>query len=84
MVLNRANSKVGMKRGEVEAALETKVRFEVPSDRAVPLSVNRGNPAVLTESAPSFSKAVREMADARSRGGRQGAEAPHVQARPVR
>jgi pilus assembly protein CpaE len=62
LVLNRANSKVGMKRGEVEGALETKVRFEVPSDRAVPISVNRGNPAVLAESGADFSKAIREMA----------------------
>jgi pilus assembly protein CpaE len=64
VVLNRANSKVGMKRSEVEAALETKVRFELPSDRSVPLCVNRGNPAVLNESGSSFSKAVREMAKA--------------------
>ncbi|MGH3022673.1 MAG: AAA family ATPase [Gaiellaceae bacterium] len=62
VVLNRANTKVGMKRSEVEGALEVKVRFEVPSDRAVPISVNRGNPAVLAESGADFSKAVREMA----------------------
>jgi pilus assembly protein CpaE len=62
VVLNRANSKVGMKRAEVEGALEVKVRFEVPSDRAVPIAVNRGNPAVLAESGADFSKAIREMA----------------------
>ena len=62
VVLNRANTKVGMKRSEVEGALEVKVRFEVPSDRAVPIAVNRGNPAVLAESGADFSKAVREMA----------------------
>jgi pilus assembly protein CpaE len=62
VVLNRANSKVGMKRGEVEGALEVKVRFEVPSDRAVPIAVNRGNPAVLAESGADFSKAIRDMA----------------------
>jgi pilus assembly protein CpaE len=62
LVLNRANAKVGMKRSEVEGALEVKVRFEVPSDRAVPIAVNRGNPAVLAESGADFSKAVREMA----------------------
>jgi pilus assembly protein CpaE len=64
VVLNRANSKVGMKRNEVESALEVKVRFEVPSDRAVPIAVNRGNPAVLAESGADFSKAVRDMARA--------------------
>jgi pilus assembly protein CpaE len=64
VVLNRANSKVGMKRSEVEGALEVKVRFEVPSDRAVPIAVNRGNPAVLAESGADFSKAIRGMAKA--------------------
>jgi pilus assembly protein CpaE len=62
VVLNRANSNVGMKRGEVEAALEAKVRFEVPSDRAVPLAVNRSNPAVLSDPKADFSRAIREMA----------------------
>jgi pilus assembly protein CpaE len=62
VVLNRANSNVGMKRGEVEAALEAKVRFEVPSDRAVPLAVNRSNPAVLSDPKSDFSRALREMA----------------------
>ncbi|HET9545185.1 MAG TPA: AAA family ATPase [Gaiellaceae bacterium] len=61
LVLNRANSKVGMKPGEVESALEVKVRFSVPSDRAVPIAVNRGNPAVLADSRADFSKAVREI-----------------------
>jgi pilus assembly protein CpaE len=62
IILNRANSNVGMKRGEVEAALEAKVRFEVPSDRAVPLAVNRSNPAVLSDPKADFSRAMREMA----------------------
>ena len=47
---------------EVEAALETKVRFEIPSDRAVPLAVNRGNPAVLADPGCDFSRGVRDMA----------------------
>jgi pilus assembly protein CpaE len=64
IVLNRANSNVGMKRGEVEAALEAKIRFEVPSDRAVPLAVNRSNPAVLSDPKADFSRALREMAKA--------------------
>ena len=61
VVLNRANSNVGMKKGEVEAALETKIRFEVPSDRVVPLAVNRSNPAVLSDPKSDFGRAVREM-----------------------
>jgi pilus assembly protein CpaE len=62
LVLNRANSKVGMQRKEVEAALEMTVRHEVPSDRAVPMAVNRGNPAVLADSKSDFSRSVRELA----------------------
>ena len=61
-VLNRANSKVGMSKKEVEAALEVKMAFEIPSDRAVPLSVNRGTPAVLADSGADFSVAVKKMA----------------------
>jgi pilus assembly protein CpaE len=61
-VLNRANSKVGMKKSEVEQALEVSIDFEVPSDRAVPLSVNRGTPAVLSDPGCDFSKAVRALA----------------------
>ncbi len=62
IVLNRSNSKVGMKPNEVEGALGMKVRFEVPSDRAVPLSVNRGNPVVLAEESADVSRAIRQMA----------------------
>jgi pilus assembly protein CpaE len=64
VVLNRANSKVGMKQREVEAALEQKVRYEVASDRAVPLSVNKGVPAVLEEPGSDFSRAIDGMAKA--------------------
>ena len=62
IVLNRSNSKVGMKPNEVEGALGMKVRFEIPSDRAVPLSVNRGNPVVLAEESADVSRAIRQMA----------------------
>ena len=62
VVLNRANSKVGMQRKEVEAALEMPVRHEVPSDRAVPIAVNRGKPAVIEEARSEFAKALRELA----------------------
>jgi pilus assembly protein CpaE len=62
IVLNRANSKVGMKPNEVEGALGMKVRFEVPSDRAVPLAVNRGNPVVLAEESADVSRSIKTMA----------------------
>src|ERR1043166_1693772 len=62
LVLNRANSKVGMKPKEDEPALERKIDFEVPSDRTVPLAVNRGKPVVLDEEGADVSRAIRAMA----------------------
>jgi pilus assembly protein CpaE len=61
-VLNRANSKVGMKKSEVEGALGVKIGFEVPSDRAVPLGVNRGAPPVLADTGCDFAKSIRVVA----------------------
>ena len=61
-MLNRANSKVGMKKKEVEGALDVKIGFEVPSDRAVPLGVNRGAPAVIADAGCDFARAIREVA----------------------
>jgi hypothetical protein len=45
----------------VEGALGVKIDFEVPSDRAVPLAVNRGVPAVIGDAGAEFSKAIRTM-----------------------
>ncbi len=64
LLLNRANSKVGMKQNEVEHALERKIRFQTPSDRAVPLAVNRGTPVVLVDQAAEFAIALREIGKA--------------------
>ena len=64
VLLNRANTKVGMKESEVETAMERKVRYQIPSDRAVPLAVNRGTPVVLADSGSEFSVAMRNVAKA--------------------
>jgi pilus assembly protein CpaE len=61
-VLNRANSKVGLTKREVEAALKVDVSNEIPSERLVPLSVNRGEAAVLAEPGADYSKAILELA----------------------
>jgi pilus assembly protein CpaE len=61
-VLNRANMKVGLTTHEVEAALKVTITAEIPSDRAVPISVNRGQPAVLSDPGCDFSKAIAALA----------------------
>jgi pilus assembly protein CpaE len=63
VILNRANTNVGLKRSEVEETLRTKVHVELPSDRAVPMAVNGGKPVALAEPGADFSKAVRGLAD---------------------
>ena len=63
VILNRANTNVGLKRSEVEETLRTKVHVELPSDRAVPMAVNRGKPVALAEPGADFSKAIRDLAD---------------------
>ena len=62
VVLNRSNTNVGIQRSEVERALETKIRADLPSDRAVPLGVNRGKPVALNDPGADFSKAILELA----------------------
>jgi pilus assembly protein CpaE len=47
IVLNRADSRVGLQPQEVEKAIGQKIEVRVPSSREVPLSVNRGVPLVL-------------------------------------
>jgi pilus assembly protein CpaE len=62
VLLNRANSNVGIQRAEVERALETKIKADLPSDRAVPLGVNRGKPVALADPGADFAKAMRDLA----------------------
>lgn len=46
LVLNRADSKVGLRLQEVERSLGTPVDVTIPSSREVPLSINQGRPLV--------------------------------------
>jgi pilus assembly protein CpaE len=62
LVLRRTTAKVGMNPREVEDALERKVSFEIPSDGAVALAVNQGNPLVLSDPKTEFSRSIQAMA----------------------
>jgi pilus assembly protein CpaE len=48
LVLNRADSSVGLRLPDVEKALGTNVDVSVPSSRDVPLSINQGTPLATT------------------------------------
>ncbi len=64
LVLNRFNPKVDLKRDEIEAALSTKVCFELPNDPAVREGLNLGRPVVLANERSAFSAAIRHVAAA--------------------
>ena len=63
LLLNRTGSKVGLRPGEVERALDMKVEFEVPSERDVPVSINRGVPIALANPRAGVVKSLGEIAD---------------------
>jgi pilus assembly protein CpaE len=61
-VMNRVNANTGLSTREVEAGLKVKIGCELPTDRAVQVCVNRGEPVVLAEPRSDFSKAIAELA----------------------
>jgi pilus assembly protein CpaE len=62
VVLNRADSKVGLRLPDVEKILGGPVDATIPSSRAVPLSVNKGNPIFLEDPRGHVSDAIRRFA----------------------
>lgn len=62
IVLNRADSKVGLAPGEVERVMDLSVDAMIPSSRMVPTSLNRGEPVVLQEPRSGVTKAIAELA----------------------
>jgi pilus assembly protein CpaE len=63
VVLNRADSKVGLSFAEVENTLQASITAQLPSSRDVPASINRGVPIVLDEPKHPVSVAIRRFAE---------------------
>lgn len=63
LVLNRADSKVGLTVKEVESSLGTQVDAQIPSSREVPFTVNQGQPIVTERSRSGVSDAIRDLLD---------------------
>jgi pilus assembly protein CpaE len=63
VVLNRADSKVGLSVADVEKTLRMPITAQIPSSRAVPASINRGVPIVIDEPSHSVSLAIKSFAD---------------------
>ncbi|MFT7600896.1 MAG: pilus assembly protein CpaE [Acidimicrobiales bacterium] len=62
VVLNRADSKVKLDVGEVEKTLQITAVAHVPSDVAVPISVNKGVPVVLSAPNKDVARAFEQLA----------------------
>lgn len=64
VVLNRADSAVGLRLNEVERSLGTAVDVAVPSSREVPLSINQGTPLVtVAKKRSAVLNALEKLAD---------------------
>ena len=68
VVLNRADSKVGLQLAEVEKTLRVPISVEIPSSRSVPASINRGVPLVLDEPGHPVSVAIKRFAETLATG----------------
>jgi pilus assembly protein CpaE len=62
VVLNRADSKVGLAPLDVERVMKIKVDAQIPSTRLVPLSLNRGEPVVVTDPRSDVTKSIHAIA----------------------
>ncbi len=63
LVLNRADSKVGLAVSEVEKTLKAPISVQIPSSRDVPASINRGVPIVLDDPKHPVSLAIKAFAE---------------------
>lgn len=63
VVLNRADSKVGLSISEVEKTLRTSISVQIPSSRDVPAAINRGVPIVLDDPRHPVSQAIRTLTE---------------------
>lgn len=62
LVLNRADSKVGLSTDEVEKTLKVKITTAIPSSREVPACINRGEVIVRAQPRHPVSHSVRHLA----------------------
>jgi pilus assembly protein CpaE len=77
VVLNRADSKVGLDAGDVERVMRIQVDAMIPSSRLVPTSLNKGRPVVLDEPSSEVSTSIRQLAAKFISRETQGRAVPH-------
>jgi pilus assembly protein CpaE len=63
LVMNRSNSKAKLDNKEIESALKMEIKASVPSDAAVPNSVNEGRPIVEADPKGKIAKGFESVAE---------------------
>jgi pilus assembly protein CpaE len=61
LVLNRADSRVGLTLREIERSLGGRIDVAIPSSREVPFSVNQGSPLALDKPKSAVVKAIADL-----------------------
>jgi pilus assembly protein CpaE len=64
VVLNRADSRVGLTLGDIERVVRSPIVGHVPSTRDVPVSINQGTPLMVGNPTHPVSRAIRDLAEA--------------------
>ncbi|HEX2368861.1 MAG TPA: AAA family ATPase [Acidimicrobiia bacterium] len=62
LVLNRANARARLDEREIEKTLGTNIAARIPSDAAIPASVNEGRPVVLSSPKSKTARGFEEVA----------------------
>ncbi len=68
VLLNRADTRVGLRKDDIEQVLGRQVAFGIPSNKAVPTSVNRGIPVVMSDPKADVTRAIESMCSVLSPG----------------
>lgn len=61
IVLNRADSKVGITLDEIEDTLKRKIDITIPSNKIVPLTVNKGIPVILEAPRSGVARSIKKL-----------------------
>ena len=61
IIMNRSDSRVGITLNEIEDTIGRKINIAIPSNRIVPLTINKGIPVVLNYPKSPVSKNINKL-----------------------
>ena len=63
IVMNRSGAKVGLEDRDVERTLRREITYTIASDKAIPISVNHGQPLVIDNPKARVARSLHDMAE---------------------